>query len=260
MKLSALLRTAGRPLWKGKAYERTAFRNVEEFIEIVGDLELSDIKTTTIDKWRDVQESKVSPSTINRKLTNIHQVLNFAVEREWMDKLPIIKWTKENPGRVRWLSAEEEQKMFELLKEWGEEEVSLFLTVLIETGMRRGELLKLASKDVEGAWARLWETKTKSPRSVPLTQRAQEALAKGLPWSLDENKLRAVWGRLKESMGLSEDKDFVLHTLRHTNATRLLKKTQNIAVVQKMLGHKKVQTTLRYAHIADDDLLNAVCG
>lgn len=260
MNLSQLLRTAARPLWKGKAYERTAQRNVEEFIEIVGDLPVSEVKTITLDKWYDVQEQKVSPVTINRKLVNINQVLQYAHDREWLEKMPVLKWNPENTGRVRWLEDSEEQQMFSLLQQWGESEVAKFLRVLLETGMRRGELLALEPQNIQGRWIRIWKNKTKTPRSVPLTDAAMECLEGFSGWSIDINDLRRVWDKLRSEMGLSDDKDFVLHSLRHTKATRLLSKTKNIAMVQKLLGHKKVQTTLRYAHISDDDLLNAVCN
>lgn len=260
MKLSQLLRTAALPLWKGKAYERTAYRNVEEFISIVGDMDASEVKTITLDQWYEVQGKKVSPVTINRKLVNINQVLQFAHDREWIEKMPVLRWNPENNGRIRWLELSEEERMFSLLKQWDEPEVAKFLRVLLETGMRRGELLGLAPENIQGRWIRLWKTKTKTPRSVPLTDAAMECLEGFSGWSVDINDLRRVWDKLRTEMGLSDDKDFVLHSLRHTKATRLLSKTQNIAMVQKLLGHKKVQTTLRYAHISDDDLLNAVCN
>lgn len=256
--LKDLLRTAGHPLWKGKAYERTAYRNVEEFIETVGNLELSEVKTTTLDKWLKTQDGKVSDATINRKLVNIKQVLRFAVEREWMSKMPSIKGKPEAEGRTRWLSTQEESQMFSLLQAWGEHEVALFLRVLIETGMRRGELLSLTPEQIDGDWIRLWKTKTKTARSVPLTEKAKECLKGFQGWSLDESKLRTVWAKLRKEMRLTDDKDFVLHSLRHTTATRLLVKTGNVAIVKKMLGHKKIETTMRYAHIADEELLKAV--
>jgi site-specific recombinase XerD len=59
-------------------------------------------------------------------------------------------------------------------------------------------------------------------------------------------------------MGLEDDPNFVMHTLRHTTATRMLDTTGNIAVVQRMLGHAKIATTMRYAHVSDDALLSAV--
>ena len=45
-----------------------------------------------------------------------------------------------------------------------------------------------------------------------------------------------------------------LHTLRHTAATRMLKRGMNIRAVQKVLGHKSLTTTQRYTHLTIDDL------
>lgn len=256
--LSQLLNLAKKPLWRGKAYETTAQKNVEQFIALMGDLPLKEVKTTTMDDWRKAIEANVKGSTVNRKLVNIKQVLRFAVERDWMAKMPIAHGETETPGRVRWLSNDEESTMFTLLAEWEEQEVAKFVKVLIATGLRRGELLSLTPEQIDGRWIRLWVTKTKTPRSVPITEAAQEALQGFEKWSINEVHLRKVWDRLRVSMKLTGDADFVLHMLRHTTATRLLKKTRDVTIVQKMLGHKKIQTTLRYAHIEDDDFFNAV--
>jgi integrase len=261
MTLNELLRTAAHPLWKGLSYERTAYRNVEEFIEVVGNLDITEVKTVTLDKWYKSQHDKgLAGSTINRKLVNIHQVLKYALDREWIMKLPVLQWNPESEGRIRWLEPHEEQQMFSLLADWSEHEVSKFIRLLIETGMRRGELLALQPQNIQGRWIRIWKNKTKTPRSVPLTDAAMEALEGFSGWSIDENDLRRVWDKLREGMGLRDDPEFVLHTLRHTTATRLLKKTKDITKVQKLLGHKKLQTTMRYAHISDEDLFNAVCN
>ena len=52
--------------------------------------------------------------------------------------------------------------------------------------------------------------------------------------------------------------DFRFHDLRHTFATRLLRKTGNLKLVSRLLGHTTVETTTRYAHVLDDDLQNAM--
>jgi integrase len=255
--LNELLDVAARALWRGKAYEMTAYRNVEAFIKVVGDLPLGEVRTTTIDDFVLAVRGTISDATINRKLTNVHTMLKYAHDREWIAKLPKFDWQAETEGRVRWLTHEEEFTMFSLLWMWGEDEVARFLAVSVDTGMRRGELLALEAKDVDGPWVRLWVNKTKKARSVPLSVRAQAALSSG-PFKLDENDLRRVWTKLRAAMGLDADMDFVLHALRHTAATRTLQKTGNLATVQKLLGHRKIETTLRYAHISDDDLLSAV--
>jgi integrase len=48
------------------------------------------------------------------------------------------------------------------------------------------------------------------------------------------------------------------HDLRHTMASRLLRKTRNLAWVQKALGHADIKTTIRhYAHVLNDDVRQA---
>ncbi len=48
--------------------------------------------------------------------------------------------------------------------------------------------------------------------------------------------------------------NFRLHDFRHTFATRLLRKTGNIKLVQKALNHSDIRTTTKYAHVLDDEV------
>lgn len=53
------------------------------------------------------------------------------------------------------------------------------------------------------------------------------------------------------------------HTLRHTAATWILKKTNNLRTTKEILGHSDIRTTLKYAHVLDEEkrnALNAVFG
>jgi integrase len=45
-----------------------------------------------------------------------------------------------------------------------------------------------------------------------------------------------------------------VHDLRHTAATRTLRATQNLKLASRQLGHTRIATTERYAHVLDDDL------
>jgi integrase len=252
--LKELTRVAIEPLWRGKSYYRTVVANLDEAIKIMGDPLLSSIDTDMVAEYAYIMTEKVKPSTVNRKLSNLHTILKYAYDREWIDRMPKMPWMKEDNERIRWLSKEEEAQLLALLPQ----PYSAFCEILIHTGMRRGELLNLKSEDVDGNYARLWKTKTKKARSVPLSDRAKELINQYVPFNIELNHLRSAWLKAKKEMGLEDDPHFVMHTLRHTTATRMLDTTGNIAVVQRMLGHAKIATTMRYAHVSDDALLNAV--
>ena len=78
----------------------------------------------------------------------------------------------------------------------------------------------------------------------------------GLPFVIIFN----FWGTAREAAGLA---DVRLHDLRHSFASFLVNAGRSLYEVQKILGHTQVKTTPRYAHLAQETLLdatNAVAG
>jgi hypothetical protein len=65
---------------------------------------------------------------------------------------------------------------------------------------------------------------------------------------------RAVWNDAKQEVGLGDDDQVVPHILRHTCASRLVQGGIDIRRVQMWLGHQTLQMTMRYAHLATNDL------
>ena len=59
-------------------------------------------------------------------------------------------------------------------------------------------------------------------------------------------------------MGLSADKEFVLHALRHTCASRMVNRGIDLYVVKDILGHASIATTQIYAHLDPRKLAHAV--
>jgi integrase len=59
-------------------------------------------------------------------------------------------------------------------------------------------------------------------------------------------------------MGLNDDKEFVFHALRHTCATRMVDAKIELLAIKKWLGHKRVETTERYAHVKPQILIDAM--
>jgi integrase len=235
-------------------YQLSVGSNLKRAQVFLGNPDISEITTGGVMEFSASLAKTLKPSSVNRILTNLHSLLVFAQDSGLVDKVPKFKWYKEDNERVRWLAPEEEVKLLSLLPK----EVSAFCEILLHTGMRRGELLSLTQDNVDGDYIRLWKTKTGKPRSVPMSERAKELVKQHVPFNLPVTVINKAWNQAKQEMGLEHDNDFVLHTLRHTTATRMLERTNNIAIVQRMLGHSKIQTTMRYAHISDQQLLQAV--
>jgi integrase len=171
--------------------------------------------------------------------------------------MPEFQWQDEDNGRIRYLTQDEEYRLIATLRALGFEEVADLCVVAVDTGCRRGELLSAARDQLDGKWLRLWKTKNGTPRSVPLSGRAQAILQARLPFSVKDYNLRWAWDRAKLAMGLSGDDDFVFHCLRHTCATRLVELGANLRVIQAFMGHRAIQTTIRYAHVNDEMLAKA---
>ena len=58
-------------------------------------------------------------------------------------------------------------------------------------------------------------------------------------------------------MNLRGDKEFVIHALRHTCASRLVNKGIDLYVVKEWLGHSSIQVTEKYAHLSPKKLAHA---
>lgn len=75
---------------------------------------------------------------------------------------------------------------------------------------------------------------------------------------LDGKAVRKTIKTYSNKVGI--DKHITTHSLRHTFASDLLRKSKNIRIVQKALGHSDISTTQIYTHIVDDELEEAMKG
>lgn len=135
------------------------------------------------------------------------------------------------------------------------------IRLLMLTGCRCNEILRLRwdEVDLERGELRLQDSKT-GQRTVPLSPAAARVIAarprahddtwvipgkhKGRPLS----KMDRAWSRVRKRAGLE---DVRLHDLRHSFASRALALGESLPMISKLLGHAQIQTTARYAHLAE---------
>jgi integrase len=254
--------------WKGGRSERAMLIMKGAIMSYWGEgTLLSSIDTDALDAWCETLErAGNSNATINRKLAALSKMMTIAYDRGGLRAKPKFPRRKEPVGRIRFITETEERQIITLLQQYGKHDALDAIIVLLDTGMRCGELWNLEGRDVDlrqGVLA-IWQTKADLPRSVPMTQRVRGIIetrmrqGKGKLFPFDNWWLRPIWQRLKMAMGLENDDQFVPHVLRHTCASRLVQRGVPIPVVQAWLGHKTISITMRYAHLAPKNLLDAV--
>ena len=165
--------------------------------------------------------------------------------------------------RERFLSRAEYRRVGRVLEEadaWPPAVAAIRLLML--TGCRSEEIASLRWDDVdrEAGELRLRDTKT-GPKRVALTPTALELLdgiepIAGNPWVFPGKKpgsrvakLANHWQVLRAKADLPGVR---LHDLRHSYASRALAIGEGLSMIGKLLGHSKVETTARYAHLARD--------
>lgn len=202
--------------------------------------------------------------TINRKLACLSKFFTVAEDARALHERPKIPRRKEPKGRIRFITEEEEQAALDAVLKWEFYDLWDACCVLLDTGIRRGELAKIEVRDIVDGVLTVWETKSGQPRSVPLASRAVEILARrsaGMAqrdrlFSMQMHELAYQWSVIQGGLPFLDDVTF--HVFRHTFASRLVQRGVNIVAVQKLLGHSSIVTTRRYAHLAPHDLVSAI--
>jgi integrase len=256
-------------VWEKKRCAPTMLRMRHLIVSYFGEgLPLSAIDTPAVNVWiKHLDKAGNSNGTINRKIAAISTIFRHAIENGQPVTRPIFRRQKEGQGRIRFLTDAEEKTMMRLLEQYGKRDHQDAITVLLDTGVRCGELWNLVVRDVDlkGGLIAVWENKADLPRTVPMTRRVRSIIERRMAgqeqtdrlFPFDNWWLRPMWQRLRDAMDLEDDEQFTPHCLRRTCASRLVQRGVGITVVKEWLGHKTLAVTMRYAILAPKNLLDA---
>ena len=171
----------------------------------------------------------------------------------------------------RFLTAAELKRLEETLVSMVSSKISPYtlaaIWLLIFTGCRRGEVLDLKWEGVhlEDGYLYLKDSKV-GVRAIPLSEKAKQLFAplqkkEGNPYvfcgklpGMSLQTIDKTWQKIRILAGIP---DVRIHDLRHSFASFALKKGIDLYTLSKLLGHKNIATTMRYAHLELDHLKEA---
>jgi|SRR3989344_2190627 len=224
------------------------------------------VNTTKIflDSKKDARNFLLSYSTKSKStMRNLYFALKFFYENvlneRFNEKIPLAKKSIKLPEI---LSKEEIQKLFEFVKNYKHK---LILALLYYAGLRLSEVINLRWQDInfDRGIIHVKFAKGEHERIVFLHEKLKELLKyypsqEGLVLVSERgNKYnkRTIQLIVKNSAEKARIKNEVHpHTLRHCFATHLLEAGTDIRYIQHLLGHKNLQTTQIYTHIANKDI------
>jgi integrase len=215
----------------------------------------------------------ISPRTVNDTTEQLRKLftraklwgVRFEHEPRWRDH-----WLKVPTERVRELSDDEAGRLDAAMRE----DYRPFFEFAHTSGMRLSECL-LKWSEVDWSARQIVKLGKGGRRvTVPITSTIREIL-----WPLRDHHpvyvftyiaqrqnvgercplryegVQTEWWRLRKRAGVT---GFRFHDYRHDFGTKLLRETGNLKLVQKALNHADIKTTLRYAHVLDSDVAEAL--
>lgn len=250
---------------------------LDALIEFFGAKRLRSIKPNDLDSFKSARLKNVTKrgtkrniATVNRELSLLRSMLNFAVQNDWIIQNPFAKTkgiiaVSAETERDRILSFDEE---FRLLAVCIDRRAHLrpILICALDTAMRRGEIFKMRWSDVDFVNGKIHipqtNTKTEESRTVGITPRLREELE--LLWKISpKNPNEIVFGitdsikkAWKTACELAGTENFRFHDCRHTATTRMIASGSPHTEVMKITGHSQLKTFLRYLNITSETANN----
>ena len=201
---------------------------------------------------------EVSPATVRKELYLISAIFETA-RREWGFgnlKNPVgdIRIPSgANPKRSR-IPSDTLAQLLDAASQSRHRYLPYIITLALETGMRRGEIISLTWGQYfpEKPLLELIDTKNGHGRFVPLSDKAMAAISHGAKqneriFPMTGNAVRLAWERLLRTNNI---RGLRFHDLRHEAISRMFDEGMTVPQVAAISGHRTISMLFRYAHVS----------
>ena len=222
---------------------------------------LSQISPIHIEQYKGKRlNDGVKPSTVNRELAVLKSMFNWAIKSKKATDNPVrqVKFFHEPNPRLRFLDKNEIARLMAN----SADHLKPILIMALTTGMRRGEILDLKWENVlfDQGLVMIEHSKSGKRREIPicglLTRTLKECFnsASGRSEYVfskpDGQAIKKVRTAFEAACRRAKIDNFHFHDLRHTAASYLVMSGIDLVTVKEILGHAKIEMTMRYAHLS----------
>ena len=208
-------------------------------------------------------KEKYSRNTINRKLSTLRNIYGFNIKSLKPEKKGIRALTDIEINTIRNFLLVESSSDGKFLKN---PRNFVIFEIFLQTGIRSIELVRLKIEDINFTYNKIKiHGKGNKWRLVPLNSRLRKIILQYLEicktigsflfnYPRTTRGIRKIFEKVSKKTGIK----FSIHDLRRTFATRLRLDGNKIEVIQRILGHENITTTMRYIGFDEKEVINAV--
>lgn len=242
---------------------------VDVILEFFGaNTNVEDILPEKIEAFKaQMLKNKYSNAYVNRYLACLKTIFNIGIKNNKIRQTPMksVQMLQENNYKIRYLTQEEEKRLFEQLPEY----LKPIVITALQTGLRKSNILNLKWEqiDFDFGFIEIEKQNNKGHKiiKIPISEKLMQVF-QTLP-KIDEfvfynpdtgTNYKYIDEGFNNACKRAGIKNFTFHCLRHTVATRLVERNIDIRVVQELLAHSSINTTQRYMHPTPKRKLEAI--
>ncbi len=256
---------------------QVAYEVIAKTINILGDPIAIHLTATDYLKYRSKRVTyrgndksvPISATTHNHELTYLRSMYNRLIKYrliKYPNPLESIELIKQEQRELTFLTKNQIRSFLNTLGNYDRcikvsiPQLVVIAKICLATGARINEALRLQHSQITQYKITFTETKGKRNRTVPISETLYDEI---IAIAISENEIfnqtyKDAWRYIKKSLPDTVPDGQATHILRDTFATHFMMNRGNILVLQRILGHQKIEHTMIYAHFAPEHLIQAV--
>ena len=247
-------------------YYKEIFKTINEYLNSNNINYFSQLNNEILINFSNFLQSKNNKAiTINKKIGAIKTLVLYLEDLEMINHIDFkIKKLKETKPKIKIIKPDTIKLVLEHLKENHTKQHLLIFELMLETGIRRTELINIKRKNIDFNENSIFLERTKngSPRYIYFDNNVKELIKHEInhkPMNiylfitqqgkqLTYSCINSLFYRIKKELNIET---LSAHILRHTYATAIMEQTHDIEHTRILLGHSTYEMTKRYLHLTE---------